>query len=588
MLPQRRGARLGLAGCLLGSLLTPLLAASPATASSISATLVRTVRLSLLAPPSPDPSGIAWDPVGNRLIVVDSEVEEMAIYQDVNVYELDLQGTLTGSGNVTPPAPGFSNEPTGLSLDPGSGHLFVTDDGLDTVFRVGPGADSDFGTGDDVIVSRVRTGAFGNTDPEDVAFDTDTGDLFTVDGAGREVYRISPGSNGAFDGVPPSGDDTTSHFDTARFGAMGSEGLGYDAVRDSLLVVDPMTKKIYETSKTGTLLDTIDLAAANPRHAEDVVLAPAGADPGQMNMYLVDRGVDNQADPNENDGKMYEMSVSSPTGNQPPVVSAGADQVITAPDTASLSGAVSDDGLPEGSVVASAWSQLPGAPGTAVFTDATSPTTGVTFSAPGMYVLRLTADDTQLQTSDDVIVTVNPEGAATLDVSVGTSSDDAEEKLSGTVSRSSAALELAFQKTTQTVGLRFLGVSIPQGSTILDAHVQFQASKTTSSAAELTIEGEAADNPGTFTAAAFDVSSRMRTGAAVSWTPEPWTILNERGPKQRTPDLAAVVQEIVDRPSWSGSSLVLIITGIGKGKRVAAAFDGAGLEPSLHIMYTTA
>lgn len=588
MLRHRRGTRLGLAGCLLGSLLTPLLEASPAGAATIPATLVRTVRLSSLVPPSPDPSGIAWDPVANRLIVVDSEVEEMAIYRDVNVYELDLQGTLTGSGNVTPPAPGFSNEPTGLSFDPGSGHLFVTDDGLDTVFRVAPGADSDFGTGDDVIVSRVRTGAFGNTDPEDVAFDTDTGDLFTVDGAGREVYRISPGSNGAFDGVPPGGDDTTSHFDTARFGAMGSEGLGYDPAHDTLLVVDPMTKKIYETSKTGTLLDTIDLAAANTRHAEDVVLAPAGADLGQTSMYLVDRGVDNQADPNENDGKMYEMSVSPPTGNQPPVVNAGADQVITAPATASLSGVVSDDGLPVGSVVASAWSQLPGAPGTAVFTDATSPTTDVTFSAPGTYVLRLTADDTVLQTSDDVTVTVNPEGAATLDVSVGTSSDDAEEKLSGTVNRSSAALELAFQKTSQTVGLRFLGVSIPQGSTILDAHVQFQASKTSSSAADLTIVGEAADNADTFTSTAFNVSSRMRTGAAVSWTPEPWTIVNERGPKQRTPDLAAVLQEIVDRPSWSGSALVLIITGVGKGKRVGAAFDGAGLEPSLHVMYTTA
>lgn len=539
-------------------------------------------------PPSPDPSGIAWDPVANRLIVVDSEVEEMTIYQDVNVYELDLQGALTGSGNITPPAPGFSNEPTGLSLDPVSGHLFVTDDRLDTVFRVASGADGDFGTGDDVIVSRVRTSDFGSSDPEDVAFDTATGDLFTVDGAGREVYRISPGSNGAFDGVPPGGDDTTSHFDTARFGAMGSEGLGYDSARDSLLVVDPMTKKIYETSKTGTLLGTIDLAAANTRHAEDVVLAPAGTEPGQTNMYVVDRGVDNQADPNENDGKMYEMSISSPTGNQPPVVNAGADQTITTPATASLSGAVSDDGLPVGSVVASAWSQLPGAPGTAAFTDATSPTTDVTFSASGTYVLRLTADDTELQTSDDVMVRVNPEGATTLDVSIGTSSDDAEEKLSGTVNRSSAALELAFQKTSQTVGLRFLGVSIPKGSRILDAHVQFQASKTSSSAADLMIVGEAADNPGTFTSAAFDLSSRMRTGEGVSWTPEPWTILNERGPKQRTPDLAAVVQEIVDRPSWSGSALVLIITGIGKGKRVAAAFDGAGLEPLLHVMYTTA
>jgi hypothetical protein len=55
------------------------------------------------------------------------------------------------------------------------------------------------------------------------------------------VFRVSPGDNGTFDGVPPTGDDAASHFDVGLFGAEDCEGLGYDADRDTLLVVDRNT-----------------------------------------------------------------------------------------------------------------------------------------------------------------------------------------------------------------------------------------------------------------------------------------------------------------------------------------------------------
>ena len=114
---------------LLCLLLAPTAVSPPrASAAVVTAVLERTVLCPTLAPPSPDPSGIAWDPGENRFVISDSEVDEMAIFQDANLFELNLQGTLTGTGDVTGPAPGFSNEPTGLSFDPGSGHLFLTDD----------------------------------------------------------------------------------------------------------------------------------------------------------------------------------------------------------------------------------------------------------------------------------------------------------------------------------------------------------------------------------------------------------------------------------------------------------------------------
>ena len=514
----------------------------------------------------------------------------MAIFQDANLFELNLQGALTGTGDFTGVGAGFLNEPTGASFDPASGDLFLSDDIKRKIFRFDAGPDGDFGTADDIRVSSFDTSAYGNNDPEDVAYDTDTGHLFTADGTGLEVYRISPGNNGAFDGVPPSGDDVlVSQFDTAPYGSKGSEGLGYDPARNTLLVLDPGTKKIFETTKAGILLNTIDLAAANPRHAEDVVLAPSLANPAQMNMYVVARGVDNNQDPNENDGKLHELSVSlPPMGNQAPVADAGPNRSVTIPNSVTLAGSVSDDGLPAGAPLTSTWSQLPGAPGTATFADPSSPTTDVTFSAPGTYVLRLTANDTQLQGSDDVTVTVISQNNAVLNIPITVSSDDAEEAASGRVARAQADLELALDATPQTVGLRFRTVPIPRGAAILSSYVQFQADEKSSTAVTLTIEGQAADSAPTFTAAEFGISSRPRTAADATWAPEPWTLIGERGPKQRTTDVSSVLQEIVNRPGWGGGAIVLIISGNGVGKRTAESFNaGASLAPSLHVEYST-
>ena len=576
---------------LLCVLLAPTAVSPPrASAAVVTAVLERTVLLSDLMPPSPDPSGIAWDPGANRFVISDSEVEETAIFQDANLFELNLQGALTGTGDLTGTSANSSNEPTGLSFDPGSGHLFLTDDIKRKVFVFAQGSDGDFGTADDTTVGSFDTGPVGCNDPEDVAIDTSSGHLFVADGAGREVCRVSPGNNGVFDGVPPAGDDVAvNQFDTAQYGSMGSEGLGYDPVRNTLLILDPKTKKIFETTKAGILLNTIDLSVANPRHAEDVVLAPSLATPGQMNMYVVARGVDNNSDPNENDGKLHELSVTLPSlGNEAPVVQAGPNRTVTMPDSAALAGSISDDGLPEGATLTSVWTQISG-PGTATFTDPTSPMTDVTFSAAGVYVLKLTADDSELQGSDDVTVTVNAGSTVVLNIPITASTDDAEEAASGSVNRVNGDLELALDATPQTVGLRFQSVSVPQGAAILSAYVQFRADEKSSTVAALTIEGQAADAPPTFTGAAFGISSRPRTAADATWSPDPWTLIGESGPKQRTTDLSSVLQEIVDRAGWNGGALVLIVTGNGAGKRTAESFNaGASLAPVLHVEFATA
>ncbi len=275
----------------------------------------------------------------------------------------------------------------------------------------------------------------------------------------------------------------------------------------------------------------------------------------------------------------------SPSANRPPVVSAGPDQTITLSSSASLNGTVTDDGLPDPpGAVTTTWSKVSG-PGTVTFADDNAVVTTASFSDAGAYVLRLDASDGDLAASDDVEVVVSSVSVIK-DFRVSIGSDDAEEKTKGSMALNGDDLELVFDGGNQTVGMRFSGVDIPQNAIIVNAYIQFKVDEATSNGTpSLTIQGEKVDNATTFTSLKKNISSRPRTASAVSWSPVPWTIVGQAGPDQRTPNIAAVIQEIVSRPEWSsGNSLVLIIT--GTGKRIAESFEGSQAgAPLLHVEY---
>jgi hypothetical protein len=199
-------------------------------------------------------------------------------------------------------------------------------------------------------------------------------------------------------------------------------------------------------------------------------------------------------------------------------------------------------------------------------------------------IVATTADNAGLPGSDRILLTVTGNAGIT-EVRVSASTDDAEERATGSMYITSTDLELVLDRDNQTVGMRFVGVPIPQGATILSAYVQFQVDETGSDPTSLTIQGQASDDTVTFTSSTGNISSRARTTAAVSWVPAPWNTKGQAGPDQRTPDLSPVIQEIVNRLGWSsGNSLVIIIT--GTGKRTAEAYDGTA-APLLHVEYDT-
>src|SRR5207245_9080593 len=81
------------------------------------------------------------------------------------------------------------------------------------------------------------------------------------------------------------------------------------------------------------------------------------------------------------------VTVNPASQNQPPTVNAGPDQTVILPNSATLSGTASDDGLPNPpGTVTTTWSKFSG-PGTVTYGDDSPPSTTASFSAAGTYGL---------------------------------------------------------------------------------------------------------------------------------------------------------------------------------------------------------
>jgi hypothetical protein len=183
--------------------------------------------------------------------------------------------------------------------------------------------------------------------------------------------------------------------------------------------------------------------------------------------------------------------------------------------------------------------------------------------------------------------------------------DDAEEgAINGKLTVTSSDLELGeydtwtqdeIEQGLQMIGLKFTDITIPPGSVILAASIQFTCDNTGSDPVQLTIYGETSANPESYSEDIFyHISSRSRTTANVVWDIPPWEKEGDAGAAQLTPDLGALVKEIIALDDWtSGSNMAFIMEHSGpsigvtssSGGREADANPDSGGAAILTIIY---
>jgi len=136
-------------------------------------------------------------------------------------------------------------------------------------------------------------------------------------------------------------------------------------------------------------------------------------------------------------------------------------------------------------------------------------------------------------------------------------------------------------------GMRFRGVKIPQGALIKSATLKIRScSSGLTGSLEGVLYAEAADNSEDF--GARKISQLTKTETSVSWIWEadaPWTASTWYD----SPDIAGLVQEVVDRDGWKSDNAMVIVywtrSYAGSDRKIWAYDGNAAHAAKLVITY---
>ena len=192
---------------------------------------------------------------------------------------------------------------------------------------------------------------------------------------------------------------------------------------------------------------------------------------------------------------------------------------------------------------------------------------------PGPHRLRLRAEDSRFGSTTREYLVNNVRRGVPISASDSPqlANDDVEERTDQAVD-TDGGLDLGERLT----GIHFSFPGIPAGAIIDSAFVQFTSQKSDQAGPmDVEIFGELAAPSQPLTGQNGNLTSRGFTQARTPWGGVPnWLSLNERGPKQRTPDIASVIREIISQPDWTAAQpLNLLISSGTQSKRSAYSVD---------------
>jgi type IV pilus assembly protein PilY1 len=174
------------------------------------------------------------------------------------------------------------------------------------------------------------------------------------------------------------------------------------------------------------------------------------------------------------------------------------------------------------------------------------------------------------------------------------SADDAEENnVTHIVTTNANLLNL---RQASTVGMRFEKINLPRNTQILHAYLQYTSNSAQAGALDVNYHGELIGDSPQFSGANSNISSRNLTASSVTHTAVPAWLAGQTGSPpppsapllpnpELSPDLAPIIQEIVNQSSWNTfQNLSIIATATGAGNRQLQSWDlSPGSAPILWI-----
>lgn len=146
--------------------------------------------------------------------------------------------------------------------------------------------------------------------------------------------------------------------------------------------------------------------------------------------------------------------------------------------------------------------------------------------------------------------------ATITNLAIAASTDDGSWSEAGYYSATATIIRLG-DASTEDYGrkawFRWAGTGMAHGALIGSASISVQARGVSGTIPQLRISAVDQDVPTAPTSNA-DATARPRTSASVTWTPTAWAT----GTRYTSPDISTVLQELADRPGFTGTLVILV------------------------------
>lgn len=143
---------------------------------------------------------------------------------------------------------------------------------------------------------------------------------------------------------------------------------------------------------------------------------------------------------------------------------------------------------------------------------------------------------------------------AVLNLQVAAGNDDAREVATVMYLDETTGIIMPSNSPGTWAATRFTNVTIPAGSTVTAATYSVYVYTTSNDSPDVDVFADDADNSAQPTTTASDLTNRTETTAKVTWT------ATNIGTGWKSPgDVAAVVQEVIDRAGWASGNAITIL-----------------------------
>jgi DNA-binding beta-propeller fold protein YncE len=256
--------------------------------------------------PSTDPAGLGYNNHSGQLLVVDSEINEMAEWVEKNIFFIDLVGSQLYSSFKTIQPSQDDYEPTGIAYNPIDSAHYITNDNTKKLYqyRIAGGSLN-------LLQSwNLSNQPFNMNDPEGITVNPKNGHLFVCDGNGGQ-YKI-------VELQVKQSDLNLIHQFQVNPTISDPEGIAFHPGTNELYIISGPDMKVFNYKTDGEFMAAYNLSGLKPTPVapQGGTFAPSSDDHSLWSLYITDGGVDNNDSENCQDGCIYEIRFQDPPADQ--------------------------------------------------------------------------------------------------------------------------------------------------------------------------------------------------------------------------------------------------------------------------------